>query len=114
MVWSWKARTAVHNYDKHMHHRQFEQMKMKDSWMNTLLEVYQHFSVGQWSQGKISWLKNLDRFKGKDLWNAFGSEGDYVVCRLDYIHHNERLSVCDARKCPFPELPKLCWSVAVL
>lgn len=34
-----------------------ERIKAKDNWMSTLLEVYQHFLVEQWSQ--ISWLKTL-------------------------------------------------------
>lgn len=87
---------------------EIEQMKMKDNWMNVLLlEVYQHISVGQWSQGKNSWLKNMDRFKGKDQWDAFGTEDDFVVCCLDYIHYTETMSVCDAHKCPLlSQIPK--------
>lgn len=93
---------------------EIEQMKMKDKWMNALLEVYQHFSVGQWSQGKISWLQNMDHFKGKDQWDTFGTEDDFVVCRLDYIHYTERMSVCNADKCPSPQIPKPCWNVDVV
>ncbi|XP_056613419.1 120.7 kDa protein in NOF-FB transposable element [Triplophysa dalaica] len=91
-----------------------EQIKTKDRWMSTLLEVFRHFLVGQWSQGKISWLQNIDRFQGNRMWNAFGTEHDFVVSRLDYIHSSERMSVCNNKKCPSPQLQNSCWNVAIL
>lgn len=45
--------------------RVIEEIQSKDVWLKALLDVYQHLLVGQWEQGKISWLKNVDRFKGE-------------------------------------------------
>lgn len=91
-----------------------QQIKTKDNWIDILLEVYQHSLAGQWSQGKITWLRNMDRFEGQNHWDTFGSEYDFVVCRLDYILYTERMSVCDAQKCPSPHTQKPSWTVVIL
>ncbi|XP_049333623.1 uncharacterized protein LOC111189336 [Astyanax mexicanus] len=85
---------------------EIELAQSKDHWLKTLLEVHRLFSAKEWFQGKLAWLKNFPRLKGKSVWDTFGTENDFIVSRLDYVQKTEWILKCDANDCPLLSLTK--------
>ncbi|XP_063790376.1 uncharacterized protein LOC134945180 [Pseudophryne corroboree] len=91
---------AIRKYDWILN--ELDGLKTQDSSINTLLKVYQHFQRKDWIKGKIEWLKQLNRFRGQTVWDAYGSEEDFVVCRLNYLLTTTVESICSGPFCPEP------------
>ncbi|KAI7804047.1 hypothetical protein IRJ41_021519 [Triplophysa rosa] len=86
-----------------------------DRCFRLLLMVYNHFVMRQWSLGRISWLdQTSDQFKGKQLWDTFGTEQEFVVCHLKYTLQTTRQFVCNGHNCPNPAKEYKYDTVAVL
>lgn len=69
-----------------------------DPWICTLFQVHELFEK-EWTQGKLLWLNTIGRFKGH-AWNAFGTEEDMVVCRLEFLLTTEIVQQCLNASCP--------------
>ena len=82
-----------------------------DSWMSTLLQVHRLFDQREWSQGNLLWLNTIARFKGQS-WDAFGTEEDMVVSRLDYLQKTEITQTCQNVACPVAK--RTCNSVDIM
>ncbi|KAL6455453.1 hypothetical protein MHYP_G00361190 [Metynnis hypsauchen] len=83
---------------------ELESLKNKDQWIDCLLKIHCHFTNRQWTEGKILWLSNFPRFQGKKYWDCFGSEEDFISCRLDYLQATQWEITCSSENCPLPSL----------
>lgn len=82
---------------------EIENKQAHDKCFKLLLKAYQHFMLRQWSQGKIAWLQETSKcFHGKQQWDVFGTETQFMVSHLDYVHQTKRQYICDGHDCPNP------------
>ncbi|XP_078250374.1 uncharacterized protein LOC144589491 isoform X3 [Pogona vitticeps] len=91
---------AIRNYDWIL--KELDSLKTEDLSIAIFLKVHQHFLSKDWIKGKIEWLKHLNRFEGRTVWDAYGSEEDFVVCRLNYLLTTTVESICNGPFCPDP------------
>lgn len=85
---------------------QVEAASGDDLWLQSLLDVHQHFLRIEWTQGRIAWLKNLHQFTAKTLWDCFGHENHFLVSSLSTMQMVKETSSCPKQDCAFTHIHK--------
>lgn len=63
--------------------------------VKTLMRANDAFLEKKWSTGKMEWLLQFERFKGKSLWDCYGTEEEMVTSCLSYFWHTIQYSTCN-------------------